>query len=250
MSIFLIYAYLFFIGSILGWVAELLFRRFISSANPERKWINPGFCVGPYIPLYGFGLCCLFAMTYLETEILPDTIWGKIVMIIMMAVAMTALEFIAGLFVLKISNVRLWDYTKQWGNIMGLICPKFSLIWAACGAAYYIFVHPHIIAALYWLSENLAFSFFIGFFFGIFLIDVVYSSQLLVKIRKFAVENDVIVRYENLKSQIRKVQDETRKKVHFLLPFYTGKHISEHLKENLPLLEIKRSKNQKNIKEL
>ena len=41
MSLFLKLAYLFFIGSVLGWVIELLFRRFISSKNPERKWINP-----------------------------------------------------------------------------------------------------------------------------------------------------------------------------------------------------------------
>ena len=44
MNMFLTLAYLFFIGSTLGWVAELLYRRFLSGANPERKWINPGFC--------------------------------------------------------------------------------------------------------------------------------------------------------------------------------------------------------------
>lgn len=48
MNLFLKLAYLFFIGSVLGWVLELFYRRFISGANPERKWINPGFCVGPY----------------------------------------------------------------------------------------------------------------------------------------------------------------------------------------------------------
>ena len=62
MNMFLTLAYLFFIGSTLGWVAELLYRRFLSGANPERKWINPGFCVGPYVPLYGFGLCILFVL--------------------------------------------------------------------------------------------------------------------------------------------------------------------------------------------
>ena len=44
MNIFLILAFLFFIGSVSGWVLELFFRRFFSRANPERKWINPGFC--------------------------------------------------------------------------------------------------------------------------------------------------------------------------------------------------------------
>lgn len=66
MNIFLTLAFLFFIGATLGWVLELLFRRFFSSANPERKWINPGFCVGPYLPLYGCGLCFLYLIASLE----------------------------------------------------------------------------------------------------------------------------------------------------------------------------------------
>ena len=45
----LIFAFLFFIGSCLGWCMEVFFRRFFSRANPERKWINPGFLAGPYL---------------------------------------------------------------------------------------------------------------------------------------------------------------------------------------------------------
>ena len=56
MSVFLTLAYLFFIGSVFGWVLELFFRKFFSSSNPEHKWINPGFCTGPYLPIYGCGL--------------------------------------------------------------------------------------------------------------------------------------------------------------------------------------------------
>ena len=66
MSLFLTLAYLFFIGSVFGWVLELLFRKFFSRSNPEHKWINPGFCVGPYVPLYGCGLCILFLLAALE----------------------------------------------------------------------------------------------------------------------------------------------------------------------------------------
>ncbi|MCR5033995.1 MAG: putative ABC transporter permease [Clostridia bacterium] len=48
MNIFLVFAFLFFIGCVVGWGIELFFRRFISKNNPERKWINPGFLVGPF----------------------------------------------------------------------------------------------------------------------------------------------------------------------------------------------------------
>lgn len=219
MTVFIAFAYLFFIGSIVGWFIELLFRRFISSKNPERKWINPGFCVGPYIPLYGFGLCALYAMTYIDELLVPDTWWGFVIMIVMMSVTMTVIELIAGLFVLKVSNVRLWDYSDKWGNFMGLICPQFSLIWAGCAVAYYFLVHPRIIDGLIWLSKNMAFTFVIGFFFGVFTLDVIYSANLLVKIRKYAVDNDLIVKFEELKTSIHVKQDSAREKVSFLFPF-------------------------------
>ena len=66
LSTLLTLSFLFFMGSVAGWVLELFFRRFFSSANPERKWINPGFCTGPYVPLYGLGLCALYLIVSLE----------------------------------------------------------------------------------------------------------------------------------------------------------------------------------------
>ena len=62
---FLVITFLFMVGSMYGWGIELLFRRFISKKNPSRKWINPGFLVGPCLPVYGFGLVFLFVISYL-----------------------------------------------------------------------------------------------------------------------------------------------------------------------------------------
>ena len=92
MSIFLTLAFLFFMGSVLGWVLELFLRRFFSRANPERKWINPGFLVGPYVPLYGFGLCGLFLLARLESlHWIENPVLSRIVLLLTMAVAMTAI---------------------------------------------------------------------------------------------------------------------------------------------------------------
>lgn len=232
MSIFLQLAFLFFVGSVSGWVLELLFRRFFSRANPERKWINPGFCTGPYLPLYGFGLCLLYLIASLEKlQIIGNPLGNKLLLFAVMAVCMTVIEYIAGILSLKLYKVRLWDYREEWGNIQGIICPKFSLIWAALGAVYYFLIHPYILDAIAWLSRNLAFSFVIGLFFGVFLIDVVHSLQLVAKLKKFAEENDVIVRYETLKANIRAHRESTAQKYRFFRPFQTDKPISEHLKE-------------------
>ena len=231
MNLFLTLAYLFFIGSVLGWVLELFYRRFISGANPEWKWINPGFCVGPYVPLYGFGLCILFVLAYIGDAHEVNTTGGKLLMFLGMAVSMTAIEYIAGIVSLKFMKIRLWDYSKQWGNIQGLICPAFSALWAAVSAVYYFCVHPYILDALDWLSRNLAFSFVIGYFFGVFTIDLVYSAKLLSRIRKFAAEHEVVIKVENLKAHIRQRQEERREKYSFLFAYRSRSELLEHLRE-------------------
>lgn len=168
MNLFLSLAYLFFIGSVLGWVLELFFRKFFSGSNPEHKWINPGFCTGPYVPLYGFGLCILFLLASLgERAGLATRIGGTALLVLAMAACMTGIEYLAGILSLKMMKVRLWDYSKLWGNIDGLICPLFSLIWAVMGAGYYFLLHSH--------PELVA---LVGKQFGVFLCDWVLLRRV------------------------------------------------------------------------
>lgn len=232
MSDFLVLAFLFYIGSMCGWILELFFRHFYSKENKKRKWINPGFCVGPYLPIYGFGLCFLYLLAQLEC-ILPfsDQIIKRMILFLIMAICMTVLEYITGILLLKLMNLRLWDYRDEWKNIQGIICPKFSVAWAILGAIYYFFIHSHILQALEWLANNLAFSFVIGMFFGIFIIDVIYSSKIIIRLKKFADENQVIVQIENIKNHIFDMHKHQKRKYHFFKPFETENTLSESLEE-------------------
>ena len=67
MNLFLTLAFLFLIGSVLGWGLEVIFRRFFSA----HRWVNPGFLVGPYLPLYGSSLCVLYLLAMLESIFPP-----------------------------------------------------------------------------------------------------------------------------------------------------------------------------------
>ncbi|MEA4912236.1 MAG: hypothetical protein VB092_06485 [Oscillospiraceae bacterium] len=230
MNIFLILSFLFFIGSSFGWVLEVFYRRFFSSTNPQRKWINPGFLVGPYVPLYGFGLCILYALAGCEEHIpIENLTLRRLALFAVMALCVTALEFAVGELCLRVMKVRLWDYSENLGNIGGVVCPKFSFYWAALSAVYYFFVHPRILNALQWLAGNLAFSFVIGFFFGVFSIDLVYSSDLLVKIRKFADDNDLVVKLEELRAHIRAYKEERLEKALFFLTMRSSTSLAEQL---------------------
>ncbi len=236
MNKFLSLAYLFFIGSVLGWVLELFYRRFFSRANPEHRWINPGFCTGPYVPLYGFGLCILYLLAAAFSRPGAGAVW-TLALLLAMGAGMTAIEYLAGFLALKVMKVRLWDYSMLPGNVQGLICPQFSLIWTALGAAYLFLVHPRVLLALRWLQDNLAFSFVIGFFFGVFTIDVACSIQLVARLRRFAAENGVVVKYENLKAHIRAFHDRASMKASFFFAFHSPRALTEHLAEAQEALE-------------
>ncbi len=228
MKLFLIPAFLFFIGSLIGWGLEVVFRRFFSA----KKWINPGFLTGPYLPLYGVSLCVLYFMAGLETVIpIENTLVKRLALFALMAMCITFVEYIAGVVFIKHMKIMLWDYSGERGNIDGIICPKFSFFWAVLSAVYYFGIHPHILGALRWLAENLAFSFCIGFFYGIFVIDLVYSTNLVAKLRRFSVDKEIVLKYEELKDHIRSAKAQRQEKFRFLLSMYSAVPVSEHLKE-------------------
>lgn len=230
MSDILVLAFLFAMGSSLGWCLEVVYRR-LSPANESRKWINPGFLAGPYLPLYGFGLVALYLMAGIEDAyfVQQAQTGGRIMLFAAMAVVMTGLEYIAGLIFIKGMKIQLWDYSREKFNLQGIICLRFSVYWACLGAVYYFFIHPHIIEAVMWLSENITFSFFIGMFYGVFIVDLVRSFGIVTKMRTFAKENEILIRYEEFKEQVRQSAAERMQKPHWLLQFRSDIPIKEHL---------------------
>ena len=84
MSKLLVFVFIFFLGSTFGWVLELFFRRIV-----HKKWINPGFLTGPYLPIYGFGLCVLTYSYMLFTNLSLN----PILVILLMGLFMTNIGF-------------------------------------------------------------------------------------------------------------------------------------------------------------
>ncbi len=222
--------YLFGMGSIAGWFIELFYRRFRSKQNPERKWINPGFLVGPCLPLYGFGLIVLYGISSFPL-LQGDITFGKVVItVILMGIFLTSLEFVAGLVFIKGLRIKLWDYSECFGNIYGIICLRFSIYWTVLGAFYFFFIQKHMLNMVNWLWDNIVFSFFVGVFFGIFLVDVGYSLNIVVRIRRFATEHKIIVRYELLQAQVKSIVRTGKKPFDFLFSLANDLPFIENLK--------------------
>jgi len=254
MSFVLDLAVLFFIGASLGWCVELLFRRFVSL----KKWINPGFLNGPYLPLYGFGLVLLYLLCKVDYSFITNSnIWQIVLVLITCTFAMTLIEYIAGKAALTHFHIKLWDYSKMWGNVQGIICPLFSVFWGIGAAGYYFLLSNKIYLFLEWFHNNLTFSFVAGMFYGVLIVDLIVSLNLSVKIKEFAKKNKVIIRYEELKVSIKNKNRSLKEHYNFIKPFQsrhsTLKENMEHylieLKEKVLIKPIKRHTKKKSIEE-
>ena len=196
MKYLVIISTLFVIGSLIGWIIELFFRRFVS----QKKWMNPGFLTGPYLPIYGFGVLVLYAVSNIPLGI-TNQIVDIIVRILIIGVAMTVVEFIAGLIFIKGLKVKLWDYSDRKGNIMGIICPSFSLIWLVVGSLYYFLLNPFLVEGISWISENLIYTYFVGMVMGAMAVDFAYSIHLATKLKEY--KEIANLRFEDFKKELK-----------------------------------------------
>ena len=237
---FLVACFLFFIGSVLGWCIEVVFRRIFTA----KKWINPGFLTGPYLPLYGFGVVGLFGISLLPIN--TGMVWLDAVLIILiMGVVMTLIEYIAGLIFIKGMGIKLWDYSNRWGNIQGIICPLFSLFWLLVGVFFYFVIDAPVIEAVTWFVHHIEFAFVVGIFFGVFFVDLAHSLDISNRIRKFAKEHDVVVHFEKLKEAVRERSEEHKAKASFAFPFKSLSEFKEELTARKESFSVSRKKKEK-----
>jgi len=211
MEIVVIVSTLFVIGSVFGFVIELFYRRFVS----QKRWVNPGFMVGPYIPLYGFGVILLYTISNfgIANTSLPD--WAKILIILaIIGVMMTLIELIAGLIFIRGMHIKLWDYSDRWGNYKGVICPLFSLIWFAAGSLYFFFLNPLLVNAISTIAENRTYDFIVGIVMGMMLVDCAYSLHLGFKLKKLS--ENMVLKFELFKIAQKDENKNSGEKGHFV----------------------------------
>ncbi len=200
----------FAIGAVGGWVLELFFRRFFSM----KKWINPGFLNGPYLPMYGFGAALLYGACFI-----PLPRWA---LVLLLTAALTALEYVTGLIFIKGMKIKLWDYSDRFGNVQGIICPLFSLLWGLIAAGFVYLLFPPLQTAAVWAGGSAWALFAEGAFYGALLVDVCISFNVSLRVRKAAAQIREAVHYERLKAALNDLRAERRQRRRFLFPFAGG----------------------------
>ena len=251
--------FMFLIGCMLGYLSECLYRRYVSA----KKWVNPGFMKGPWLPLYGFGLVLMFGISALMQQILPDSIilynplgnlfgntnqsgptFYDLIPILITVIGLILLEFIGGIIFVKGFKIRLWDYTNMKGNILGVICPVFSLIWFIVTLIYYYALNPYIYVMFLNLFDfmfeggdtgnviNFMFIFALGIIYGVFFVDLINSLGVFKKVVKLARESNGLKHYEKFRADIKAKLNAEKAKAYNMLPEALRNQLAENKLQN------------------
>lgn len=108
---------LFFIYAVIGWLWETIY-----CSLKAKKFVYRGFLVGPYCPIYGFGVV---AVLYLIEPYQKNVL----VLYVFSAVTVTILEYATSYLLEKMFHTTWWDYHDVPFNIQGRVAIPISLFW-------------------------------------------------------------------------------------------------------------------------
>ena len=114
--------FLFFLYSFVGWLFEV-----ILSVFEHHKFINRGFLIGPWLPIYGCGgsLATIFFSEIANN--IENTIPNIIIIFVSTTILCSILEYFTSWLMEKLFNNRWWDYSEYKYNLNGRICLLCSL---------------------------------------------------------------------------------------------------------------------------
>lgn len=126
------YFILFLIYSIIGWIVEI-----INFIIVDRKIVNRGFLIGPYLPIYGFGSIAIIIFLRKYSDDL-------ITLFCMCAIVCAVLEYFTSYIMEKIFHARWWDYSDYKFNIEGRICLGNAVLFGIGGCLVVYLVNPFL----------------------------------------------------------------------------------------------------------
>lgn len=165
------YILLFFIYAILGWVMEI-----INNIIRTKKFVNRGFLIGPYCPIYGYG-------SLLITLFLQKFDHDPFVLFIMAIFICGALEYSTSFLMEKIYHARWWDYSNKKFNLNGRICLETLIPFGLAGVFIIYIANPFFENIIRSISPNIKTIITITLL-SIFAIDSIISGIVIKYIRK------------------------------------------------------------------
>lgn len=190
-----IYFLLFISYAFLGWCMEVTCK-FIQ----YKKFINRGFLIGPYCPIYGWGA---LAITILLKRYMEDSL----VLFVMSTLICSIIEYLTSYFMEKKYHARWWDYSNKKFNINGRICLETLIPFGILGVAIMYGTNP-ILFKLYNQIPQLVINILTVILFIGFIVDNIISSNIISSIN---VEGNKLIK-DNTEEITEKIKQVLRQK--------------------------------------
>lgn len=116
----------FFIGLMVGLFLECIYR-----SHEHKKLVKPKLVDAQMYALIGAFLTLL---SFFEIPLVYE--------LVLIFIIPTFVEFLTGYLDLRLKKIRLWNYSKEKFNFMGLVCLRFSLYWFLISLIYYYYIMP------------------------------------------------------------------------------------------------------------
>ena len=190
-----IYFLLFISYAFLGWCMEVtcMFIQY-------KKFINRGFLIGPYCPIYGWGA---LAITILLKRYMED----PLVLFVMSTIICSIIEYLTSYFMEKKYHARWWDYSNKKFNINGRICLETLIPFGILGVAIMYGTNP-ILFKLYNQIPQLVINILTVILFIGFIVDNIISSNIISSIN---VEENKLIK-DNTEEITEKIKQVLRQK--------------------------------------
>lgn len=158
------YALLFLLYSILGAIAETLFRL----VTEYQLYGVHGYLHLPILPIYAVGSLIIVTLVGKHTRHPVLIFFGA-------ALAATVLEFIAHWLIEMIFHVRIWDYSNNALNLFGRVSLESSLGFGLAALLLVYIIHPRAVHLLDKLPKKVV---LIGGWLAavMLLVDIVWST--------------------------------------------------------------------------
>ena len=167
------YVLLFFACAVLGWVMEV-----VCKLVQFGRFINRGFLLGPYCPIYGFGAVLVTAVLNRHADT-PLSVF-------LLAMALCgALEYVTSYVMEKVFHARWWDYGSRRFNLNGRVCANTLIPFGLLGLSLVYWIQPFFFGLFDRLPANVKTGLCVGLI-CLMAADAAVSAKVLHKVTRTA----------------------------------------------------------------
>ena len=166
-----VYFLLFMLYSFIGWCMEVT-----GKLIQYKRFINRGFLIGPYCPIYGYG-------AILITILLKKYIYDPWVLFVMAILVCGTLEYLTSFFMENIFKARWWDYSQRKFNLNGRVCLGTIIPFGILGLFIMYVSNPFLLDKLELIPE-VWLNWISGILFSIYIVDNIVSTFVIRYVKK------------------------------------------------------------------